>query len=313
MYDSITNDTYWYVDKPNDMVLTQPTGPEFDEGKWDAIETACHATIAYKDKRFIDGIKSCWIKTPRKYWFSGYTYKGQRYPGVEHKDSGMSRDHVVYTFVSFKELGLNNDEIWEYARHMRFNIGKELGMKMTPSLWLWLRLISGKRIGQLYYLIALLEISFSFLSNNFFDFITGGFGEEMNQNNFLLLNTAFRPPYFWRILNLYLPPYALKLLAFQLHPLKDNWISKKIKKIASKMVTKHNYLLHLMFDGEIITDEQVMNYKPMTGARWSTTLNPFYTDRILEVITNSKYLTSNTLDKDLLIEIYNKKNNTDRC
>jgi len=302
MLDWNNKKTYWIVD--NNMMIINNNVEPYDDGKYDSIEKTNQAYFAYKDYRFIEGIKSCWVKTKRKYWF-GYYYKGQRFPSAEYENIGISRDHTIYSFAAFKTAGWTDKEIWEYASHMRFNLAKSIGMKMTPSLWLWLRLISNKCIGKLFYPLCWFEMYISNFWNKTLDKITGGFGPEVEQNEFKM--TYDKPASNDWLVRLYYPNYALKLVAFQLDVLPDSKWKTRIEKQCLKITKETNYLLHIMFHSSTQpTEEMINNYIPMQGDRWSGVLNKWINDRYMKTITDPKLLKANTLDKDFLIEIYKK-------
>lgn len=303
-YDPQTATTYWRVDKQNNMMENISVTDIYDDGHYDGIGLTTYAYAAYKDPRFIEGIKSCWVKTKRKF-LPGYYYKGQRYPGGEPwTPIGISRDHTIYTFISFKLAGMSDEEIWEYAKHMPFNLGIDLGMKMTPSLWLWLRLMSNKWIGKLYYPICYIEILLSTWQNKLLDAITGGFDEALSQDDYYYIENKPKALQFMR--DLYYPTYALKLAAFQLWLIPDTKLKAKIKKMALKLVPKYNPLLTMMFGGDV-TEEEIINFKSMYGDRFSDEMDPFRTrGMVLKVIDKPEHIVSNAVDKDLLITIYNE-------
>lgn len=307
MYNPNTNTTYWNVDKQWNMMQNLSVTDIYDDGHYDAIGTTMYAYLLYGDKRFIDGITSCWIKTPRKYWF-GYTYKGQRYPSPEWATNGgsMSCDHCINTFLAFKLAGYTNEQVWEYAKHMRIFLGNRIGFIMKPSLWLWLRLISGKRIGWLYYPYRYMGTIVTNLLLNVLNKITGGFGDETPQSEYKYINN--KPKALSFIENMFPPAFELKHKGFQLIVLPESKWKERIKKNNLKLVPSENFLLKLLFGGTV-TKEQVDSYQSMYGDRWSDELNPFRTrGTLLEVITNKEHLEANVIDKDLLNYFYNLSN-----
>lgn len=304
MLDWNANDTYWYVSDKN-MMLNHS---DCDGGVYDSIERTYMAYYAYGDERFINGIKSCWTKVYRTNWlskliFGDYYYQGERYPGGENTD--MSRDHTIYGFCAMKMSGMSNEDIYEIASHLRFRIGIKLGKIMTPDLWLWLRLISGKKIGYLYYPIIFTFMFFSSIGNWIIDKLTG-LGVEQSQDEFKIITNNDRPKILKKLTDMYFPNYAVKLVATQLSILPNNWFNKKIKKQVLKMV-KNNYALRLLLDDENIpTKEEINNYKPMSGDRWADFLNPWMTNSNLYIL-DEELLRANTLDKDYLLKIYENK------
>lgn len=292
MYNPETNTTYWYVDQKWNMILTQSVTEIPDEGKYDGIEKALHAYICYGDNRFIDGIESCWE------WQNG-KFIGKRYPDFPFNDAGISRDHTIHSFVAWKLAGQSNNSLLSKAKSLPLQLGDSLGMLQTPSLWLWLRLISRKKIGYLWYLWKLLSSTLALLQNKLVSLIIGFDLKEVPQDKFIKGKQS-------KIDKLLFPTYALKLVAFQLYVLPDSLVKSIIQKIYLWNTPSENTLLKVMF-GSNISQEQIDNYKPMYGDRWSDELQPERTrGDILEVIINEEHISANTLDKDLLIFIYNK-------
>jgi hypothetical protein len=292
MYQPNNKQTYWYVDSLN-MISTQPIPNEWDDGHYDGIEKALHAFIAYGDERFIKGIDSCWR-------WEGNKFVGKRYPNFNWNEAGISRDHTIYSFVAWKLSGQSNNFLLYKAESLPLQLGASLGMLQTPSLWLWLRLISGKKIGLLWYLWKLLSSTLALVENKLVSLLFNFPLKETPQESFVKGKQS-------KVDKLLFPTYALKLAAFQFYVLPDSFIKRVIQKIYLWNVPSENTLLKVMFGGKV-SQEQVDNYKPMYGDRWSDELNPQRTrGDILEVITNEEHLEANTLDKDLLQEIYNKK------
>lgn len=248
MLDWNANDTYWYVSDKN-MMLNHS---DCDGGIYDSIERTWTAYYTYGDERFVEAIKSCWTKVYRTNWlskliFGKYYYQGERYPELTNTD--MSRDHTIYGFCAMKMSRMSNDDLYEIIKHLRFKIGNKPGKRMTPDLWLWLRLISGRKIGYLYYPLELIFMYFSSIGNKIIDNLTG-LGVEQTQDEFKTITNANRPKILEKLTNLYFPNYAVKLVATQLSIIPDNWFSKKIKKYTLKMVKK-NYVLQLLLDDKI--------------------------------------------------------------
>ena len=291
MYNPDNKQTYWYADE-NLMISTQSVTKVYDDGRWDGIEKALHAYICYGDSRFIQGIKNCWKS-------NGNKLKGQRYPTELYANIGISRDHTIYSFVAWKLAGYSEEQLYYLAQRMPFNLGKSLGMKMTPSLWLWLRLISGKQIGKLWYLWQVIAKIGALIQNKVVSFLFNFDLKETPQTEFVKEKQSW-------IDKLLFPTYALKLAAFQFYVLPDSFMKRAIQKLCQWNTPSENFLLKLMFGGKVELGN-IFQYKSMYGDRWSDELNPRRTrGDILEIITNPEHLETNTLDKDLLETIYNK-------
>ena len=286
-----TNSTYWYVDKQNNMLINNNVITPIDEGKYDAIEKALHAYIAYEDSRFINGIESCWT------WQNG-KFIGKRYPEFKFNDIGISRDHTIYSFVAWKLSKMNNNHLYLRAKALPFMLGNEIGLTMTPSLWLWLRLISGKKIGLLWYPSILVANFIKNIWNKLISFLFNFSLKETPQENFVKGKKNWKD-------KLLVPTFELKLRAFQLFVLPNSWFKRVIQKVCLWNTPSENILLKLMFGSKKVTQEQVDNYKSMCGDRWSDELNPERTrGGYLYIDTNEEFLKANVQDKDLLLKIW---------
>jgi hypothetical protein len=295
MYNSTTDKTYWFVDQKNSMISTQCIPNPWDDGHYDGIEKALHAYICYGDERFINGIENCWKWQDKK-------FVGKRYPDFNWNEAGISRDHTIYSFVAWKLTNYSNEELHNRASHLPFQLGNESGMTMMPNLWLWLRLISGKKIGMLWYPLAMFGKIGSLLQNKIVSILTGFKLKETNQDDFVKADKQSK------IDKWLYPTFALKLGAFQLYVLPNSFMKRVLQKLCLWNTPSENFLLKVMFSGKV-TQEQIDNYKPMYGDRWSDELNPERTrGMILEIIKNEEHISANTLDKDLLLFIYNKTN-----
>lgn len=314
MLDWDAKDTWWYVDQENKMMLNQEYPGCGLNGVHDSIEQAWHAYYAYDDLRFLEGIKSCWKKVYRtnkitKFLFGDYYYQGQRYPTPYPTMYGMSRDHLIYTICAMKHSGMSEEDLYEFISHIRFMISPHWGMQMTPALWLWMRLISGKKVGYLFYPWMTVEMSLNVLWNKFFESITG-LNEERHQDEFIKINDPNRknrPKVLNFFVGLLYPNYATKLVANQLNQTPNNKWNNFLKRITLKIVPKHNYLLKLLLDDPKGPTYDIVNsYKPMSGDRWSDILDPWMSDRWLTIVED-KYLHANTLDRDYLLKVYENK------
>jgi len=308
MLDINATDTWWIVSDEKMMLNRQDYTPG-DDGKWDSIERTWHAYYTYDSDIFLDAIKSCWKKIYRKntitkFLFGKYYIQGERYPG--HTNTFMSRDHLIYTLAAFKHSGMSEKDLYEFTSHIRFMISNRIGMQMTPSLWLWMKLISGKKIGYLFYIFIFFEILFNIIWNNSISFFTG-LNKEQSQDEFHMLSRSDRPIALTIPSSLIFLPYGTKLIATQLSILKNDIFNKFLKKFTLKLVSKYNFLQRLLLDDtENITEENINSYIPMSGDRWSGILDPWVNDRQLFFI-HDKYLRANVLDKDYLIKVYQNK------
>lgn len=310
-------ETWWYVSDENMMLNHSIDGyiGLWSQGVHDSIEQTYHAYIAYEYKPFIDGIKNCWKKeeyeNPIMKKIFGFKYKPQRYPIHYESMKGMSRDHVIYSLMAFYYSGMSKEEIFDYGKRLPFMIGDNVGTTMTLKLWLWIRLICGKKIGYFYYPLVLFTMIGMNIKNYLIEKLSGfnyAIGEE-HQRNFKPLLSEDKPKIIKKLANLYYPTYAIKLTANMLNIIPENWFVKQSRKLALKYVPTYNYVLKMLLKQKLTNEEvsDLMGYKSMSGDRWSDQLNKWYSDRklfILEVkFPDIGYTKDNELDKDYAFKL----------
>lgn len=323
-FDWDATDTHYFVDQENKMMLSQnySWNPNGSYGKGDAIGRSKDAFFAYGDRRFIEGVKNCWVKMDEgdgKYW-----YKGHRYPTPEFLEKDMSRDHTSNTFVLMKLAG---EEEWlkETVSHIKWVItkkhvnsgGKKIGRHCyTPALWAFAKSFLGKWWAlPVFYTMSFLELILYHVQNGLV-YLMGWFSRELHQEDYNAKRMARQRQSKWRQTwaKLAYPIYALNLFAWQLFVLKDNPFKRLLQYMSYLLIPRHNYYLKLMFNVGKVTKEQVLNYKSMKGGRWTTPLNEL-NDRDVFIIEEKPYadewLRANVLDKDLLIAIWNYRNPDD--
>ena len=317
-----TKEYWWYVSDEKMMLNHEVWGRTTlnTQGVHDSIEQTYQAYVAYGYEPFIDGIKSCWKRKEYKNallrLIYGYYYKPQRYPIEYEGMRGMSRDHVIYSIMAFIHSGMNKVELWEYIKRIPFNIGDNIGTLMTPKLWLWGRLVSGKLIGQLYYPMVAWSAFKNYHTNKMVESVLGfGMGVEEHQTQFKPLFRQEKPKIIKTLTGLYYPTYANKLTANMLKVVPQNWFTKIAKKYSLKMVPTYNYAQKILLGGKLSEEEiaDLSTYEPMTGDRWSDQLNKWYSDRPLYIIKNrypdKNYTDGNCLDKDYALKLLEKQKN----
>jgi hypothetical protein len=312
MLDIKNKDTFWYFDPAASMMLMKYV--EFD-GKHDSLENAYMAYVAYKRPCFITGIYNCWHQKQHKHPLlmklltgnSSYI-QGQRYPIPYPGMYGMSRDHLVYSLAALCKAN-SAPSAYHIGRNVRFMLSPHWGMNMNLTLWLWIRLIGGKKIGKLFYPVLLIKTIKNVIGNNIADVLTG-FGGEWEQSKYVNIDIERKKRFpLWRfMISLYYPVYALKLIGTMLDVVDDNWMSKLVKRLCLKITPEYNYVLRLLFDDMTVPpmEEVLTTYKPMTGDRWSTILNPFRNDRWSSILP--AHLTQcNVLDVDYMTAVYQER------
>lgn len=299
----------WWVVKDNiDIVVyNENVMHQADYGKRDSIGRTLDALLAYKDKRFFDGILSCW-RFDGKYW------RGKRYPTDYDTEVPISRDHVYNTIIAIKkslELGFVHEGFY---KHFISHQPKKLSgfAKQTLSMNLWLSLLQGKSVGRLYYLLTYISLKAYKVWNKFIYSLTGigHLGFEMHQDDFKPILIFPRAKILDFLTGLLFPNYALMSIGSQINILDDKVWVDKIKKEAWDLIPKYNYVGKLLFDHpDGVTQEEVDNYKPMIGDRWSDVLNPWINyGRNIHKLDES-WLGENELDKDLLRSLFEERKN----
>ena len=299
-----TTETAYYVDKKHNMMLHVNFGwdPTGDFGKGDSIGRTFEAYYTYKDERFLEGIKSCWVKVKKG---NGYYYQGYRYP--THDDNDISRDHLFNTVLTLIASGYSEEQLKEFVTNVPFNISKKYNQ--TIDLWLWMRAVSGIWWAKL--LSPIIEISlmaFTVLWQKLL-YKIGGFKEESSQDEFMASKKYEKTKWEKTVSSLLYPSYTMTQYAWRLNFMKDSLYTKIMKKMLLKIANKHNYVVRLLLDDTSKpTQEHVYSYKSMMGGRWDGILNQQINDRDFYIITDEKLISSNVLDVDLVRTIYEAKN-----
>jgi hypothetical protein len=326
IFDWSATDTQWFVDQENKMMLgqNQSWNPNGNNGKGDAIGRTKDAYFAYGDPRFVEGVKNCWVKKERKTWlgkklFGKYYYKGHRYPTEEYLEKDFSRDHTSNTFVLMKLAG---EEEWtkEVASHIKYTIrkkhvtskGKVKTHRFTPALWGFVKSFAGRWWGKpLFYFMSFFEIILYHFQNGLV-YLAGWFSRELLQEDYNAQTMSNQKQGKWRQFwsKLAYPMYALNLFGWQLFVLKNNFFKRLLQYMSYLLIPRYNYQLKLLFNVGKVKKEDVLKYKSMVGGRWTTVLNEL-NDRDVSIITKEELLIANTLDKDLLIFLWNYRNPDD--
>lgn len=310
-FDPNNKNTWWFVSNENMMLTHNIWGNNSSietMGVHDCIEQTYHAYVAYGYKPFIDGIRSCWV-----YDEANDKYKPQRYPISYPGMRGMSRDHVIYSLMAFIYSGMPKNNISEYVKRLPFNIGNEVGKTMTPELWLWGRLISGKLVGCLFYPLILIEMIFYYFWNIMVDKIAGfELYSETHPSKYSVWLKKDKPKKYNYLGGKLFPTYALKLVANMTSILPDNWFIKMTRKIGLKMTPTYNYVIRLLFKGQLNENEiiDLKNYEPIYHERWSAILNNKINDRLSYKIVEHQCWNGmfdyNNLDKDYALKLLEK-------
>ena len=308
-------DTYWLVDTDANMMLYGGDDLNFAYSEYvrrDAIGRNAEAYYAWRDHRFIDGIKSCWHKVYRKgikrLLFGDYYYQGQRYPAPLGHSVGMSRDHVLSTIYAYSYAG---EDVQEFIKHLRWRISDFANF--TIHSWLYIKLLQGKWWAKAYYPITYIDLKLWRWWNKTIYKLTGmgELGQEQHPDEFKPILIFPRAKVLDGISSILFPNYTLRHRALQWHLLPDSKWLRKLKSLVHPMVPKYNYALKLLLghpDG--VTQAEIDAYQPMTGDRWSDVLNPWLNyGRDIHIIKGDELLAYNLLDKDYLQALYDEHAN----
>ena len=313
-YNPNTKKTWWFVSDEhmilNHNLFNENNIPK-DFGAEDCIAQTYFAYCVYNDEKLLNGIMNCWK-------FDGKKYRPQRYPVAYSGMTGMSRDHVIYSLCAFLESGMDKNEISKYVTKLPFKLGDSLGKIMNPELWLWCRLIAGRKIGKLYYPLHLILMYLYYVWNKIISRIAKfNLYQEGHPSIYTVIQNNDKPERIRKLANMLYPTYALLFTATMDSYCGDNWFMKKIRKIGLKMTPTYNYVIKLLFRGHLTTEElvDIQNCIPMYADRWSAILNPWINDRPSYRILEYEYFKpwegmfdENFLDKDYAIWLINKYN-----
>ena len=290
--------TYTFIDE-HDMAMGQNHSwkPDGDNGEGDSIGRTLRAYIAWRYPEAIEAVKKCFrYETDNK----GRLYiQGYRHPNrVGNKYNDMSRDHTTNMLVFMKLV--DDPFLNELIDGLRWKISDRY--KFTPDLWLWMKALKGSQWRRFLWYIIAIPVMFVSMKWNKYVWKKGGFEPEVPQEEF----EPTRPEDLtenelkWRA-KIY-PYYALHLFGLQLYVMPDSWIKRLAQKIGLNGTPRYNYVLKLLFGGSV-TEQEVLNYKPMKSGRWSGILNKI-NDRDLRLLNDPEHLEANLLDVDYLKALF---------
>ena len=285
-FDFYATDTAYFVDPKYHMMLAMNYNwqPNANNGRGDSIGRTFEAYYTYGDPRFVEAVKSCWVKVDKRRGLKKYYYQGYRYP--THDENSLSRDHVFNTILIMIASGASKEELQEFVTHIPWRISDKFSQ--TLDFWLWMRAASGIWWAKI--LSPMIEIpimTFTVLWQKFLYKITP-FLQEMDQSSFRVVtehnpyNKTKREKFFGSMLY---PSYTMTQYAWRLN-YAENSLSKRILKyLLLKIANKHNYVVRMLLDDpNEVTYKEVFSYEPMMGGRWDGILNPEINDRDLHVI-----------------------------
>lgn len=296
------NYDFQYDDKYG-LVLGQKRYEGNDGGMGDCIGTTCDAYYAYKNSAFVYGIFAC-FKFEEK--ITAY-----RHPSKKTEPSNdMSRDHIAYALVAFAKaqwFGIIKD----ISKYISWKISDRYSF--TPDLWCYMKALAGSWFyRQLYYLITIPYMFFNMLVKKAVYRICN-IPPEMTQKewNDYELKYYKKPTYNWtpfqkKLIKLIYPMYSLYQLSFMLDVLPNKPAKWLLNRILLPMVDRQNYVVRIMLGDVNYTREEIYDYKPMWGGRWTAVLSTI-NDRDVTLITDEKMLQGNCVDRDLVRILFEER------
>ena len=306
-----TTSTEYYAEENMILVKNQKWDPDGDNGRGDSIGRNFYGYLTYKDNRFINGVNNCWEKVELdngKYYYQGYRNPKHKRENI----NTLSRDHVLYTMLLYKEYGYSDEQMKEFVTNLKWKISDFANF--TIDLWLFGRALAGmKWAGVLYGIISFFNSIFVLLANKTI-YLIGGFKNEVPQDEYVNLRSDEISKWQLTLRKFLYPMYSAVQGGFSLSYLKNNMFTKLLRWVKSGQVLNENFVAQMIYNCKRQpTKEQAFGYRYMKGGRWSTTLNTA-NDRDIFILED-KYpkeesdilLKENVLDVDMVRKMYNDK------
>lgn len=281
-----TKETHWYVDENH--VMREKS--DADHNKHDSCETQYHAICAYRRLVLLFPVKDCMENKPQS-----------RYPIPYDGMQPMSRDHIIYNLCAIMESECRLSYLKSVIPPIIFDKGK--GSYMNLQMWLWTKLITDKKIGKLFYPIALFQAVKNSLWNRVLNKI---FDYDNLEDDVFWHNDSIEYDYNKTKASLYYPVYAIKLVATMLQYVPKNWFSKQIKKQLLKITPDKNFAIKIMLGDKSVKYNDVIYFRPIDKPRWSQMINPMRNNRTFRYLTE-KEMEFNCVDNGYLMYLWNKR------
>lgn len=321
------SDTYRYVENKMMLEKNEEWDTSGDNGIGDALWRTSLSYVAYKDPSLKEAILSCFrkftmINKDGKHWYQG-SRSADRF-----REDDVSRDQTILALSALKENG-DLDELEEIGLHLPYELSRRF--KMMPTMWIWIRaIVTKKKIWTfLFQTLELLEFLPSVLWDKILRKIMG-WDTEYSQEWYLGVDTTIP---FWsnedgewvyieegwdwvnngqRLHNnhqhkrdvnfiynfmcqLEYPEYALHLTSWMVYSSEDTFMKRILQRLGIWMAEKDNLLVRKLM-GKEITQEEIDEYQPTRGYRWSSRYNgTSYTNYV-----EGDDAIYNILDKDIL-------------
>lgn len=285
-----TTETHWYVDE--NYVMREKS--DADNNLHDSCETQYHTICAYRQtlkSAMVTPVETCLLSEPPMRY-------PMAYPGMQP----MSRDHILYCICSLMQFNDRHTREWICTVIPPIIFDKGKGSYMNLQMWLWTKLITDKKIGRLFYPVALLQAVKNSLWNRMLNKLFGYTNREYHlnlHNDLVKLNNKTKA-------SLYYPVYAIKLVATMLQYVPKNWFTKYIKRNLLKITPDKNWALKIMLGDRSVTEHDVLSFRPIDKPRFSQMINPMRNNTTFRYLTEEE-MAFNCLDKDYLMYLWNNR------
>lgn len=260
-------------------------------GHGDSIGRTFEAFFCYKDLLFVMAVIKCWIPKYRKnekLYLRGYRYPPDSKQEYDHADD-MSRDHFLSTLFIYAEAGYRSG-----IKKLVKNTGWRISEHYTHTIdtWLYARALNGSKIAEILFYLTCVYIPPFIWITRLMMWIKG-IGPEYSQEAWKI-----RKPKQVKFGGMRV--YALLNLGWMLYYLPESPGKRLLKYLCRAGVPRHNYVLRMLF-GLPVSRVDVLRYQPMTGGRWSTSLDA-RNDRDVHIIEPTP--DANNLDVELVRELW---------
>jgi len=303
MLDKYNKDTYFFVDEYGMMLAQNPSWePNGDFGKDNSIGRTFQSYIAYRDKSFINAIKTCFKVQEDEKGVYLQAYRHPTFIDIEYND--MSRDHIVTALLSLKHA--NEDiALKMYSKLLRWKISDRY--TFTFDLWLWMKGISGNKLAMIsWYWVSIPVMLLSVLLNKIIQLLAWPKFNEVSHEDYHRIYGKNKdvPEYYKKLRKYRYPTYALHLQCWKNYVTKPSigrWLMKQVLKLD---VGKYNYLLRMLTNMKV-KKEDIYSWQMMSGNRWSTRTD-LTNDRGLGIIDDpdDKLLVANNVEIQMIRNIY---------
>jgi len=281
-------DAYYQTDEC-DMIVVKNK----ENSRRDSIGRNLEAMYAYPFDRYrlYGGILECHqfnrIQKPYIVW--------GRHPDEPLGD--MSRDHVNYSIIAMHFMD-DRTMLKFVAKYAKKQISEKY--RFTYDMWLWMKATAGdKKALKRYYWWTFIGSFVLPVWNQLCHWVCN-ISPERDQKEWNM-NYCRYPTKRQKLgRKLIIPAYAVLQRAWQYSTLPESKMLANRRKRLLRMVGRTNWFARALLKDKKLSGIDLMNYRQMTGWRWSTTLDELNV-RHVEIITDEKLLSANRIEEDILI------------